>query len=161
MFRIFRVFNFGHTLQTFGNLMEASLAAVQFQTGLFAGLIKDILAYSSASVVGDGAAASLGLLALLQTKEKLGLVARSAVSIQIIRGTRDSTGRATPGILCETTASTADPIFVSREIYKNSNDSVFKDGVTRATTRRKTLTIQRRVHTGPKVCLKKKKKIRV
>jgi len=136
--------------------MEASLAAVQFQTGLLAGLVKDILADSSASVVGDGHATSLGLLALLQTEEKLGFVARSAVLIQIIRGTRDGAGRATPGILRESAASSADPIFVSREIYKNSNDSVFKGDVT-ARQCDETLTIQCRVHTDPKVRLAKKK----
>lgn len=78
--------HFGHTLQAFGDLMEAALAAVQFQTGLLAGLVEEIFADEPTSVVGDIAAASFSLLAFLQAEEKLGLVARTAGLAQVVRG---------------------------------------------------------------------------
>lgn len=84
--------HFGHALQAFRYLMEATLAAVQFQVRLLARLVKDILADGPASVIGNVVAASFGLLALFQAEGKLGLVARSAGPIQIIRGTRNGAG---------------------------------------------------------------------
>lgn len=70
--------HFGHALQAFGDLMEATLAAIQLQVRLFSRFVKDILADSPARIIGNIAAASFGLLALFQTEEKLRFVARSA-----------------------------------------------------------------------------------
>lgn len=70
--------HFGYALQTLRDLMEATFAAVQLQVRLLARLVKDILADSPARIIGDIAATSFGLLALFQTEEKLGFVARSA-----------------------------------------------------------------------------------
>lgn len=81
------MFHLGYALQAFGNLMEATLAAVQLQAGLLAGFVKDILADSPARIVGNIATASFGLLALFQTEEKLRLVTSSAGFIQIVCGT--------------------------------------------------------------------------
>lgn len=81
------MFHLGYALQALGNLMEATLAAVQFQAGLLAGFVKDILADSSARIVGNVAAASFSFLALFQTEEKLRLVTSSAGLIQIFCGT--------------------------------------------------------------------------
>lgn len=98
--------------------MKATLAAVQFQARLLAGLVKYIFADSSARIIRNVAAASFGFLPLFQTKEKLGFVARSAGFVQIIRGTRQSAGRAARWILSETAASSTRPIFISLEFYK-------------------------------------------
>lgn len=117
------MFHLGHALQAFGNLMEATLAAIQFQTRLLARLVKDILANESASVIGNVVAASFGLLALFQAKEKLGLVAWSAGLIQIVRGTRQGAGRSTRGILDEAAASSTYPILIPLELYKNSYET--------------------------------------
>lgn len=105
--------------------MKATLAAVQFQVRLLAGLVKDILADSSARIIRNVAAASFGFLALFQTKEKLGFVAPSAGFIQVVCGTGESASHATRWILGETTASSTRPILISLKIYKNSNNSVF------------------------------------
>lgn len=120
--------------------MKATLAAVQFQVRLLAGLVKDILADSSAGIIRNVVAASYGFLALFQTKEKLGFVARSTGFIQIVCGTGQSASRATRWILGETAASSTRPILVSLKFYKNSNNSVFcGDTVAHLDTR--TLTI--------------------
>lgn len=58
------MFHLGHALQAFGNLMEATFAAVQFQTRLLARLVKDILTDGSTSIIGNVVATSFGLLAL-------------------------------------------------------------------------------------------------
>lgn len=104
--------------------MEATLAAVQFQVRLLSRLVKDILADSPASIIGNVVAASFGFLALLQTKEKFEFVARSARFAQIACRTGQSTGRSTCWILSETAASSTHPILISLELYKNSNNSV-------------------------------------
>lgn len=114
-----------YALQALGNLMEATLAAVQLQVRLLAGLVKNILADSPARIIGNVAAASFGLLALFQTKEKFRFVARSAGFVQIVCGTGQSAGCATRWILSETAASTTRPILIPLELYKNSNNSVF------------------------------------
>jgi len=161
LFRIFGVLHLGHALQAFRYLMEAALTAVQLQIGLLAGLVEEILADEPASVVGDVAAATFGLLALLQAEEELGLVARTTGLAQVVRGARQGAGCATRGILSETAASSTYPVLVPPELYKNSNDSVFRgDIVADSAATRAILTIQRRVHAGPEVHLRKKKRIR-
>lgn len=82
----------GHALQAFGYLMKATFAAIQFQVRLLARLVKYILADGPASVIGNVVAASFGLLVLFQAEEKLGLIARSTVFIQIICRTRRGAG---------------------------------------------------------------------
>jgi len=109
--------------------MEATLTAVQLQIRLLAGLVEEILADEPASVVGDVAAAPLGLLALLQAEEELGLVARTTGLAQVVRGARQGTGCATRGILSEAAASSTYPVLVPPELYKNPNDSVFRGDI--------------------------------
>jgi len=157
LFRVFGVLHLGHALQAFGYLMKAALAAVQLQIGLLARLVEEILADEPASVVGDVAAAPLGLLAFLQAEEELGLVARTTGLTQVVRGARQGAGCATRGILSEAAASSTYPILVPPELYKSSNDSVTLSPQIRP---RAMLTIQRRVHAVPKVHLRKKKRIR-
>jgi len=98
--------------------MKTTLAAVQFQVRLLARLVKNILANSPARIIGNVAAALFGVLALFQTEEKLGFVARSAGFVEIICGTGQSAGRTTRWILSKTTTSSTHPILVLLELYK-------------------------------------------
>lgn len=48
---ILGVLHLGHALQALGNLMETTHAAVQLQTGLLAGLVKEVLTDGPAGVI--------------------------------------------------------------------------------------------------------------
>jgi len=108
-----------------GNLMKATLAAVQLQVRLLARLVKNILANSPARIIGNVAAALFGVLTLFQTEEKLGFVARSAGFVEIVCGTGQSAGCTTRWILSKTATSSTHPILVPLELYKSLNISVF------------------------------------
>jgi len=118
LLRIIGVLHLGYALQTLGNLMKATLATVQLQVRLLARLVKNILANSPARIIGNVAAASFGVLALFQTEEKLGFVARSAGFVEIICGTGQSAGRTTRWILSKTATSSTHPILVPLELCK-------------------------------------------
>jgi len=125
LLRILGMLHLGYALQTLGNLMKATLAAVQLQVRLLARLVKNILANNPARIIGNVAAALFGVLALFQTEEKLGFVARSTGFVEIVCGTGQSAGRATRWILSEMATSSTHPVLVPLELYKSSNISVF------------------------------------
>lgn len=146
LLRIFGMFHLGYALQAFGNLMEATLAAVQFQARLLAWLVKNILADGPASIIGNIATTSFRLLALFQAKEKFGLVAWTAGLVQIVCGARQGAGCTTRGILNKAAASSTYPILIPLELYKDSYETRYIQRQHYCTFRREAmdkLTIQR------------------